>query len=239
MDLKKSVKANLQNKKFLFFEIGLSVSLLLSFLAFNWTSSEKDAPTLVAQHQEIIEEEEQVPITEQEPPPPQEIPQIIQIPDEIEIVEDNIEIKSDFDFTESETNNNLITDLRYVEKKEVKQEKEEDVEETIPFAVVEKKPQFQGKDASKFRDWVYEQINKQGYPAAAQENNIQGTVYVSFTVNVDGSLSEIKSIRRVDPILEETVFEIVKRSPKWTPGSQQNKPVKVAYQIPITFKIQN
>ncbi|MDR2424284.1 MAG: energy transducer TonB [Prevotellaceae bacterium] len=239
MELKKTPKADLQNKKFLFFEIGLSVALLAVFVAFNWTSSEKPESVLVAGHQEIVEEEEQVPITEQTPPPPQEIPQIPQIPEEIDIVEDDVKIDSDFDFSESEANNNLFNNLAYVDKKEVEAAPEDDIEESIPFAIVEKKPMFQGKDASTFRDWINAQIEKQGYPAAALENNIQGTVYLSFTVNTDGSLSEIKSVRKVDPILADAVIEIVKKSPKWTPGSQQNKAVKVPYQVPVVFRLQN
>jgi protein TonB len=75
-------------------------------------------------------------------------------------------------------------------------------------------------------------------PEEALNNNIQGTVRISFTVNTDGTLSDIKSVKKTDPILEECVIAIVKKSPKWTPGQQQNKPVKVPYQVPIVFKIQ-
>ncbi|MDR1897780.1 MAG: energy transducer TonB [Prevotellaceae bacterium] len=238
MELKKTSKADLQNKKFLFFEIALSVSLLAVLVAFEWTSKEKTDALLVQQRQEIIEEEEAVPITQQEPPPPQEIPQIPQIPEEINIVEDDVEIASNIDFSESETNNNLFQDLKYVEKAAKKEiEDEEEVEETIPFAIVENKPKFQGKDAESFRDWILDQIG--GYPQVAQENNITGVVYVSFVVNTDGSLSDIKSTRKVDPILSDVVLAAVKKSPKWTPGSQQNKPVKVPYVLPIVFKLQN
>jgi protein TonB len=236
MELKKSSKADLQNKKTLFFEIGLSLSLLVVLVAFNWTTKERTDNVLIAEHQEIVEEEEQVPITEQEPPPPPEIPKIPQIPDIIDIVEDDVDISSDFDFSESETNN-LFQDLAYVEKKQQVVAEVEEIEETIPFAVVEVKPMFQGKPADEFVKWIYGKLQN-NYPQAAQENNIQGTVRVSFTVNVDGSLSDIKSLRKIDPILEDCVIELVKKSPKWTPGRQQNKPVKVTYQVPVQFKLQ-
>jgi protein TonB len=85
---------------------------------------------------------------------------------------------------------------------------------------------FQGKDAGQFVHWIHSKLAT-NYPQAAIENNLQGTVRVSFTVNVDGTLSDVKSIRRVDPILEECVIELVKKSPKWTSGRQQNKPVRV------------
>ncbi|MDR0724864.1 MAG: energy transducer TonB, partial [Prevotellaceae bacterium] len=88
-----------------------------------------------------------------------------------------------------------------------------------------------------FVKWIYARLQG-NYPQAAQENNIQGTVRVSFTVNVDGSLSDIRSLRKIDPILEDCVIELVKKSPKWTPGRQQNKPVRVTYQVPVVFKLQ-
>ncbi|MDR1593530.1 MAG: energy transducer TonB [Prevotellaceae bacterium] len=237
MELKKTSKADLQNKKTLLFEIGLALSLLIVLVAFNWTSREKTASMLVADHQEIVEEEEQVPITEQAPPPPPEIPKILQIPDVINIVEDDVDISSDFDFSESESNDNLFQDLAYVEKKQQVVEEAEEVDEVIPFAVVEVKPTFQGKEAGEFVKWIYGKLQN-NYPQAAVENNIQGVVRVSFTVNVDGTLSDIKSLRKVDPILEDCVIELVKKSPKWTPGRQQNKPVKVTYQVPVQFKLQ-
>jgi protein TonB len=236
MELKKTPKVDLQNKKTLFFEIGLSISLLAVLVAFNWTTKEKAASLLVADHQEIVEEEEQVPITQQEPPPPPEIPKIPQIPDIITIVEDDVDISSDFDFSESESND-LLQDLAYVEKKPQVVEEVEDIEESIPFAIVEVKPMFQGKDAGEFTKWIYSKLEG-NYPEEALANNIQGVVRISFVVNTDGTLSDIKSIKKTDPLLENCVIEIVKKSPKWTPGRQQNKPVKVPYQVPIVFKIQ-
>jgi protein TonB len=237
MELKKTSKADLQNKKTLFFEVGLVVSLLVVLVAFNWTSREKAESLLIADRQEIVEEEEQVPITQQEPPPPPEIPKIPQIPDVIDIVEDDVDISSDFDFSESETND-LFQDLAYVEKKQQVIEEVEEVDEVIPFAVVEEKPKFQGKDAGEFVKWINSKLVN-NYPQAAVENNIQGVVRVSFTVNIDGTLSDIRSLRKIDPILEDCVIELVKKSPKWTPGRQQNKPVKVTYQVPVVFKLQN
>jgi protein TonB len=236
MEVKKTPKADLQNKKTLFFEIGLTVSLLAVLVAFNWTTREKGDSLLVAERQEMVEEEEQVPITQQEPPPPLEIPKIPQIPDVIDVVEDDVDISSDFNFSESESND-LFQDLAYVEKKQQVVQEAEEIDEVIPFAVVEEKPKFQGKDADEFVKWIYSKLLN-NYPQAAVENNIQGTVRVSFTVNTDGTLSDIKSLRKNDPILEDCVIELVKKSPKWTPGRQQNKPVKVTYNVPVIFKLQ-
>ena len=222
----------MQNKKTLFFEIGMAVALALVLAAFSWTTKEKKV-SLIAERQEIVEEEESVPITQQEPPPPQEIPQVQQLSEEIVIMDDEVKIDSNFDFSTEDTKD-LITHMGYVEKKEGP--KEEIVEEeTIPFAIVEKKPLFQGGDANSFTKWVNSKID---YPLSAQENNIQGTVYLSFDVGVDGSLSNIKVIRGVDPLLDQEALRVVKMSPKWTPGRQQNKAVKVSYQFPVKFQLQ-
>jgi protein TonB len=235
MELKKTPKTDLQNKKTLFFELGLSLSLLSVLLAFNWSSDERTVSLLIADDRGIIEEEEQVPVTQPELPLP-EILKIPQIPNIIDIVDDDVDISSTFDFTESEGEDNIFKDLIYIGKKTpVKDEPE--VVEILPFVSVEVKPMFQGKDAGEFVKWIYAQLVG-NYPQAAIENNIQGVVRISFTVNVDGSLSDIKSLRKVDPILEDCVIELVKKSPKWTPGRQQNKPVRVTYQVPVVFKLQ-
>ncbi|MDR0726214.1 MAG: energy transducer TonB, partial [Prevotellaceae bacterium] len=184
MELKKTSKTDLQNKKTLFFELGLSLSLLTVLLAFNWSSKERDTSVLVAEYQGIIEEEEQVPITLPEAPLP-ELPKIPQIPDIIEIVDDDVDITSTFDL--SLENDNQPQTWNYLETKPPVIPENKDVDEVLPFVMVEVKPMFQGKDAGEFVKWIYARLQG-NYPQAAQENNIQGTVRVSFTVNVDGSL---------------------------------------------------
>lgn len=234
MEIKKTPKADLQNKKILFFEVGLAVALLFMLLAFNWKSNEKTAPTLVAANTQKIEEEEQVPITENTPPPPQEIPLVPVVSDQIVIVEDNIELNTNVDFSGEDSKKLGVAEMAYVEKKVTKKE-ETVVEEAIPFAIVEEKPSFQGGDANTFTKWV---MSKVVYPAAAQENNIQGTVYLSFEVGTSGQLGNVKILRGVDPLLDQEAIRVVKLSPAWKPGRQQNKAVKVAYQFPVKFQLQ-
>jgi protein TonB len=236
MELKKTSKSDLQNKKTLFLEFGLSFSLLVVLVAFNWSSREKRTSLLVAPSQEIIEEEEHVPITQPDTPAPPEIPKIPQIPEIIDIVDDDVNILSNFDFSESEKNN-LFNDYLPINGTQPELKDMEDIDEIIPFIIVEEKPMFQGKNADEFAKWIYSQLAG-NYPEEALANNIQGVVRISFIVNTDGTLSDIRSIKKTDPLLENCVIEIVKKSPKWTPGRQQNKPVKVPYQVPIVFKIQ-
>ncbi|MDR1897782.1 MAG: energy transducer TonB [Prevotellaceae bacterium] len=238
MELKKTRKADIQNKKFLFFEIALSLSLLAVLVSFEWASKDEIKETVLLQNfKTIIEEEEFIPIT-QTHLSPQELPQIPQIPEEINIVENDVEVFSGVDFSNIEADKDVFQIFgnvgTVVQQTNVP---EEDIIESVPFVLVENKPKFQGKDAESFRDWILDKIG--GYPQVAQENGITGVVYVSFVINTDGSLSDIKSTRKVDPILSDIVLAAVKESPKWTPGSQQNKPVKVPYVLPIVFKLQN
>ena len=233
MESKKTLKADLQNKKSLFFEAGLAVALVVVLGAFSWTTREKKV-ALIADRQEIVEEEEQVPITQQTPPPPQEIPQVQQLSEEIIILDDDVKLDQNLDFSTEDTNNDLLRRMDYVARKEsIKEEAVED--EVVPFMLVEEKPRFQGGDANSFSKWINSKID---YPLAAQESNIHGTVYMSFEVGIDGSLSKITIVRGVDPLLDQEALRVVRMSPKWTPGRQQNKAVKVSYQFPVKFQLQ-
>ncbi|MFW6371643.1 MAG: energy transducer TonB, partial [Bacteroidota bacterium] len=76
------------------------------------------------------------------------------------------------------------------------------------------------------------------YPVIAQENGIQGRVHVTFVVNVDGSVSEPRITRPVDPSLDKEALRVVSMLPKWKPGKQRGKPVRVSYNVPIYFQLQ-
>jgi Ca-activated chloride channel family protein len=111
---------------------------------------------------------------------------------------------------------------------------EEDSSEDQVFMTVETMPQFPGGDAA-----VLEYIkNNLIYPKTAGENGIQGRVVVSFYVETDGSISEVTVIRSVDPELDAEAIRLIKSMPKWTPGTQRGKPVRVKYTIPVAFRLQ-
>lgn len=234
MDVKKSDKADLQNKKGLFFEIGLVVALVFTLLAFNWTTTEKKE-TLMNSGPVAIIEEEQVPVTNHEPPPPQEIPNIPVVSDQIVIVDDNVDISTDISFDMEDQKNLGVQQMQYVETRQAPVEEAAEVEEVIPFAIVEEKPTFEGGDPNYFSRWVNSKIQ---YPPAAAENGIQGTVILFFEVGTDGKLYNVKVLRSIDPLLDQEAVRVVKMSPLWKPGRQQNKPVKVSYQFPVKFQLQ-
>ena len=115
---------------------------------------------------------------------------------------------------------------------EVKEEVIE--EEAIPFQLVEQKPSFNGGDANEFSKWVNQRLQ---YPEIAKENGVQGRVMLQFTVNADGTVSNVKVLRGVDPSLDKEAVRVVSSSPKWKPGKQRDRNVKVTYTFPVIFQL--
>ena len=228
MEIKKSDKANLENKKLLFVEIGLVVALGITLFAFEWTSKETKVSTL-EDTTEVLIEEEIIPITQDTPPPPPAAPKIPVLSDQIDIVDDEIEIEDDM-FMNLEDDASLGVEIMdYVEVEEEVVE-----EEAIPFQLVEEKPSFQGGDANQFSKWVNQRLV---YPEIAKENGVQGRVTLQFTVEKDGSVTKVRVLRGVDPSLDKEAVRVVSTSPKWKPGKQRDRAVPVTYTFPVIFQL--
>lgn len=178
---------------------------------------------------QVVEVEDMVPITQETPPPPPEAPKIPVLSDQIDIISDDIKVEDNF--ASLEDNANLGVEIMdYVE--EVKEEAVE--EEAIPFQLVEEKPSFQGGDANTFSKWVQ---SKLVYPEIAKENGVQGRVTLQFTVEKDGSVTNVKVLRGVDSSLDKEAVRVVQSSPKWKPGKQRDRTVKVTYTFPVMFQL--
>ena len=228
MEIKKSEKANLENKKLLFVEIGLVVSLLITYLAFEWTSKETSTAVL-EDTTEILVEEEIISTNIDTPPPPPAAPKIPVLSDQIDIVDDEIELEDDM-FMNLEDDSSLGVEIMdYVEVEEEVVE-----EEAIPFQLIEDRPKFQGGDASNFSKWVNQRLV---YPEIAKENGVQGRVTLQFTVEKDGSITKVKVLRGVDPSLDKEAVRVVSTSPKWSPGKQRDRAVPVTYTFPVVFQL--
>ena len=229
MKTKKSPKANLENKRVLFIEIGLIFALLVVLAAFEYKTYDKDVSMLTSDIQQVIEEE-QIPITMETPPPPPEMPKAPALSDAIEIVDDDITIEEDI-FIETEDDASFAVEIRdYIEYSE-----EEDVEEEeIPLAIVEEKPSFMGGDENTFTKWVFERIV---YPEVAKENGVQGRVVLSFIVDADGYVKNVTVLRGVDPSIDKEAVRVVSSSPRWKPGRQRDKAVRVRYNFPLNFQL--
>ena len=228
MEIKKSEKANLENKKLLFVEIGLIVSLAITLLAFEWTSTETETAVL-EDNTEVLVEEEMISTQMETPPPPPAAPKIPVLSDQIDIVDDEIKIEDDM-FMNLEDDASLGVEIMdYVEVEEEVVE-----EEAIPFQLVEEKPSFQGGDANQFSKWVNSRLV---YPEIAKENGVQGRVTLQFTVEKDGTVTKVKVLRGVDPSLDKEAVRVVSMSPKWKPGKQRDRAVPVTYTFPVIFQL--
>lgn len=224
MELKKSKKADLENKKGMFFQIGLVIVLGVSLFAFEWKSSPENTGGL-GELANMVVEEEIIPITRQEeiktPPPPQ------QVIEELNIVEDDEEIEEELEIEDTESDQETQVEVADI------QVEEEEVDEVFNFYVLEDKPEFPGGEAALLK-WIAQNTK---YPEMAKENGIQGRIFVGFVIDKAGKVTEVKILRGVDPYLDKEALRVVNSMPSWTPGKQRGKPVKVSYQVPIKFTL--
>lgn len=231
MEVKKSPKADLEGKKLIFSEIGLALALGLTLAAFEWTSEDVTVQNLEVQQEEVVEEE-MVPITTQDqikpPPPPPPPPPVA---DALTIVDNETEINEEFELNDTEADDNTEFEIRDLEPTVV--EEEEPAEQEV-FIIVEQMPLFPGGEEA-LRRYLATEVK---YPVIAQENGIQGRVFVKFVIMPDGSVSNVEVARPFDPNLDKEAVRVVKSMPKWTPGKQRGKAVRVSYTVPINFVLQ-
>jgi protein TonB len=230
MEIKKSPKADLENKKMLFLEIGLVIALLVcgAALAFN-TKPEPEPYTPPKQDVREQEFEMDRTVQEQEQQQPEQQKAKTQVlADVLTIVSNDTKIETpDLLFSDDAS---AFDDFEF----EVEEVVENIIEEEI-FVTAEEMPTFQGGDLSKFRNWVQSNVK---YPQIALENGIQGNVVIKFVVEKDGKLSNIQVLQSPDKTLSDAAVQVLQKSPKWKPGKQRNKPVRVTYTLPVSFKIQ-
>ena len=226
MEEKKSPKANLENKKLMFMQIGLIISLLIAWLAFEHKSYDKREIDESLLNREVVLDEEMVEITKQEEQKPQPV-EAPQQTTQLEIVDDDVETE-DLNINAEVEQNEVIEE--YVAPEVV----EEEVVEQEIFQIVEEMPAFPGGEA-KLMEYVGKNIK---YPQIARETGIQGRVFIGFVVEPDGSVSNVKLLRGIGGGCDEEAMRVVKSMPKWKPGKQRGKAVRVSYQIPVYFKLQ-
>lgn len=230
MDLKKSKNANLEDKKLTFLLLGLVIALGISFIALEWTKTEVTKYE-VADEEFLVEEEIEIIQTQQEqqtPPPP---PPPVQKPEEIilEIVDDKTETQTIEINTEDDQKQEIV-----IAPPVAAPEPEEEEDNTV-FMVVEQMPEFPGGATELFK-YLSQNIR---YPVIAQENGIQGRVICQFTVNRDGSVVDVRVVRSSgDASLDKEAIRVINTMPKWTPGKQRGKAVRVNYTLPVTFRLQ-
>lgn len=227
MELKKSPKADLNNKRGLLLEIGLVVSLLLVIAAFAYTPKEYRIEIVTEYVAPVEEEITEVTRQDQKPPEAPKKVEVKVITDMLEVVTNDTKITTDVDFAEFDENTEVIQQVEV---------KEEVIEDDQPFLIAETMPSFQGGDLNKFRAWVQQNIL---FPQIALENGIQGRVVLSFVIEKDGRLTNIQVLQSPDRSLSDEAIRVLSKSPKWSPGKQRNQVVRVKYTLPVDFRVQN
>lgn len=228
-EVKKTPKANLERHRGTYILMGLVLGVSILFFAFEWSTETRklDENVIV---QDVLAEEE-IEITRRDPtPPPPPPPPEPETPEIIEVVEERVEtrmeIKSEDDQSQRQTE-------VYIPPPPPKLKQEEVTEEI--FVVVEEQPEFPGGQAAMMK-FLSDNIR---YPVIAQENGIQGRVICNFVVERDGSITDVQVVRGQDPSLDREAIRVIQQMPRWKPGKQRGSPVRVRFTLPVVFRLQN
>ena len=228
MEIKKTEKASLENKRLIFAELGLIAALLVVFAGFESSTRAKEVALL--QVNTVIDDEDDImAIPLDTPPPAPEAPALPMLSDELEIVDNDVTVDLDF---QSLDDTDVPVDIQEYVRQDVVEEEVED--DPIPFVTVEQKPTFNGGDANGFAKWVNSRLV---YPEIAKENGVEGRVTLQFTIGKDGRLQDVKVLNSPDESLAQEAVRVVSSSPKWEPGRQRDRAVKVSYTFPVIYRL--
>lgn len=230
MELKKAPQANIESHKVTFFLMGMVVALALLFVGFEWSSTIVKLDEAVIVQDVLAEEEIEITQRDPEPPPPPPPPEP-EVPEIIEVTEERVETKIDLSSLEDDQSKAQVQ--TYTPPPPPKPVEEEATEEI--FVVVEQQPEFPGGMTALMK-FLGDNIK---YPVIAQENGIQGRVVCNFVVERDGSITDVQVVRGQDPSLDKEAIRVIQSMPKWKPGQQRGKPVRVRFTLPVVFRLQN
>ena len=245
MEVKKNPNVDPKRNSSLYFLVGLTAVLMLTYVSIELKSED---PRVEVEKLEIADnmmgEDEEVILTmppvQKLPPPPPPAPEVIQIVVNKQVIEDK-----KIETTEVDENKPVVV----TQASDYGSEggTAEEIDEEVPFAVIEDVPVFPGCEGvakNKRLDCFMEQMAKhikknQQYPERAMGDGIQGRVSVLFVIDKDGGISNVQ-VRgpKGGELLEKEAKRVIEKLPKFKPGMQRGKPVKVKYSQPITFKLQ-
>ena len=223
MELKKNPRADLRQYAGLFFETGLVVALCATLAAFNYTNHERNR-MVFSDIENIDIDEVMIPITRQvemtPPPAPAKVAEVITI------IEDDSDFNEDFNVDDVEATQETM--IAFIERPDEAEENETEI-----FITAEVMPTFPGGLAA-----LYKHIAANvKYPESARENSLSGKVYVQFVINQKGEVENAVIYRGIDPLLDREAIRVVQSLPRWNPGTQRGKPVKVQFTMPINFQL--
>lgn len=240
MQVKKNPEVEVGRNSSLYFAVGLNLMLLITYIMFEHKTYESDITTRdIVQVDDFVEED--IPIVNLDVPPPPPPPPPALVPDDIRVVEDQVEVEETLiessEIGQSDAIEEYVASVDEVDVEDV----EEDIE--VPFAVIENVPVFPGCEGGNrqqqidcFQAKMLEHVNKNFvYPEKALELEMQGKVYVLFVIDKEGKVTKIRT-RGPDKLLEKEAERIISLLPKMTPGKQRGRAVNMPYSIPIHFK---
>ena len=213
----------------------ISTLIIIPYIRASRDASHKmrDANEVIAEMANDLQKEEAPPPPPPPPPPPAEQQTVIKYV--APVVVDSVKVEDQSKLLISDEQVATTVNKEVVEVVEQKQEEvQQETKEEQVFVVVEEMPEFPGGELA-LRKYIAKAII---YPTIAQENGIQGKVFVNFVVNKDGSVSNAKIARGVDPSIDQEALRVVSTLPKWKPGKQRGVPVRVSYTVPISFKLE-
>jgi len=220
MELKKNPEADLEKQKGSLILLGLVAATATIMVVMETTKFDRSISQLGDVDLDMMEEEIIPPsATPPPPPPPPPAPTTV-----FEIVEDEEEIEEEIELDDMEIDED--TEVEFIEEVE-------EVEEEQIFTIVEQMPTFPGGEAELFK-YLGKSIK---YPQMAQDAGIQGVVFVTFLVDKDGGVKNVKVLRGIGGGCDQEAIRVVKKMPKWKPGRQRGKSVKVQYNLPIKFTL--
>ena len=225
MEIKKSFKADLRNKRGLLLEIGVVLALVLVISAFTYAPKEYRIEQVELSY--VPDDVEMIDVTRDRPRETQPRKIEVRIPSQvIQVVDNNTKMETDIDM--SIFNNDEPIEF-------VVPAPEPAVEDEI-FLIAETMPSFMDGTIETFRAWGMQNVK---FPQIAADNNIQGRVVLSFVIDKDGRLTDIEVLQSPDRSLSEEAIRVLSKSPKWSPGKQRNQTVRVKYTLPVEFRMQN
>ncbi len=227
MEVKKTSKASLEDKKVFFLMIGFVIVLSFMYIGLEWTKSDITVYDVV-DNDFLVEDELDVIQTNQNqppPPPPPPMPEVVEV---LNVVENN-KVTASISIDSEDDKNKVLEVISAPVAAPI-----EEPDDQVVFQVVETMPSFPGGENALFA-FLSQNVK---YPVIAQENGIQGRVICQFVINKDGSIVEVEVVRSVDASLDREAIRVIKSMPKWTPGKQRGKSVRVKYTLPVNFKLQ-
>lgn len=229
MESKKSIKADLEPKRTFFLQIGLIFSLAVTlFLLERKSYSVQETFAITPQAMEMAEEMMQITEQQQQSAPPAVVTgpatTLLNVVSNDVMVNENIAIDTEANL-KTESQESKISGSGSGTKAEA------DVEDAMPFTIVEEQPTFPGGTDALLK-FLGDNIK---YPPVAKQAGISGTVILSFLVEKDGSISNVKVIHGIGGGCNEEAIRVVSMMPKWSPGKQRGKAVRTQFQIPLVF----